>query len=133
MSYNNFSGVKFFLRHQKFQLTSLIFPNMLTMWFCGNVSKYIPPYIILKRTGARHLKGVKQKLSNIKYMVRHILREANISNHTEFVAGFWTLKRVINLCYSVNSMFSFSPCIMSKNKIIHDIICWKTNYNIYHK
>ena len=43
----------------------------------------------------KHLKGGKQKLSNMKYLVKQVIRSAGISNRHDFVVQNWSPRKVI--------------------------------------
>ena len=120
------------LLSQLFHYPSLTFPNMLTMMFCGDVSKNIPPYRMQRQSDVRHLKGGKQKVSNMKYLVKHVLRAAIFVNRPELEVMVWTSRRVIDLYDGVNYMFAF-PCLTANRKRRHETIAWKTYCNILPK
>ena len=52
----NFRGGKMLLTQRYFLIPYMKFTNMLAMWFCGDISKNIRPYRMIK-----HVNGGKQK------------------------------------------------------------------------
>ena len=67
-------GVTIILNSSNFSFPSTTLPNMLPMWFCGDISKKLPPYRMLRRKDVKQVKGGNQNLSNIKTLVKHVLR-----------------------------------------------------------
>ena len=120
-SWKNFRKGRIMLLSRLVQSPSLTFLNMLTMWFCGSVSKNIPPYRMLRQSDVRHLKEEKQKVSNMKYLVKHVLRAAVFVNDPELEVRFWTPKHVIDLYDGVKHIFAF-PCLTANRKRRHDMI-----------
>ena len=55
----NCRGGSILLTQPSFSFPSITFPNMLAMWFCGNISKNIHPYSMLRLKDIKHLKGGK--------------------------------------------------------------------------
>ena len=70
ISWGNCCGGSILLNQPSFSFRSMTFPNMLSMWFCGDISKNIPPCRILRSKDVKHLKDGKQNISNIKYLVK---------------------------------------------------------------
>ena len=60
---------------------------MMSMWFCGDIPKNIYPYRMLGCKDVKQVKGVKQKLSNMKTLVKHVMRAAVISNWNDLVVN----------------------------------------------
>ena len=57
------------------------------MWFCGDIPKNIYPYRMLGCKDVKQVKGAKQKLSNMKTLVKHVMRAAVISNWIDLVVN----------------------------------------------
>ena len=55
------------------------------MWFCGDISTNIPPYRMIWCKEVEQVKGGKQKLSNMKTLVKHVMRAAVILNMNDLV------------------------------------------------
>ena len=58
------------------------------MWFYGDVLRNITLYRMLRHNGVKHLKGGKQKLLNIEYTMKHIVRTANTVTIHNWWLGF---------------------------------------------
>ena len=71
--WGNFRGESILLTQPSFSIPSTTFTNMLAMWFCGDISKNIPPYRMMKAKYVKHVKGGKQKLSNMKSLVKQVI------------------------------------------------------------
>ena len=81
----NCCGGSILLTQPSFSFPSMTFPNMLEMWFCGDISKNSPPYRMLMSKDVKHLKGEKQKISNMKSLVKQVIRAAGIVNRHDLV------------------------------------------------
>ena len=62
-------------------------PNMLSMWFCGDISKKIPPYRMIWSKDVKQVKCGKQKLSNMKTLAKHVMRAMVIANKNDLVVN----------------------------------------------
>ena len=56
----------------------MTFTCMLEMWFFRYISKNIPLYRMLKAKYVMHIKGGKQKLSNMESLVKQVLRDTGL-------------------------------------------------------
>ena len=83
--WENCRGRSILLAQPSFSFLSMTFTCILAMWFCGDISKNIPPYRILRAKDAMHVKDGKQKLSNMKSLVKQLLRAAGIANRHDLV------------------------------------------------
>ena len=128
----NCRGGSIILTHPYFSFPYMTFINMLEICFCGYVSKNIPPYRMLRSKDVIHVKGVKQKLSNMKYLVKHVLISAGISNRHNLVVRNWYLRKVMDLYLDVRRFFDF-PCLSSDKKRRYETISWKTYYKALSK
>ena len=100
-SWGNFCGGSNLLTKPSFSIPSMTFTNMLAMWFCRDISKNIPPYRMLRAKDVKHVKGGKQKLSNMKYLVKHVIRAAGIVNRHDLVVQNWSPRKVVYLYLGV--------------------------------
>ena len=73
------------LTSSDFSFTSMTLPNILSMWFCGDISKYIPLYITLHCKDVKQVKGGKKKLSNMKTLVKYVMIVAVLGNRNYLV------------------------------------------------
>ena len=71
------------LLYRLFQFNSLTLPNILIMWFCVDVSKNIHMYRIMRHNDAKQFKEGKHKLSNMKYLMKHVFMAAVFLNDPE--------------------------------------------------
>ena len=128
----NCRGGSILLTQPSFSFPSITFTCMSAMWFCGDISKNIPPYRMLRAKNVMHIKGGKQKLSNMKSLVKQILRAAGIANRHALVVWNWSPRKVIDLYLGVRHFFAF-PCLSSYFKIFYETISQKTYYNALSK
>ena len=87
----------------------MTFTNMFVMCFCGDISKNIPPYRILRSKDVKHLKVGKQKISNMKYLVKQLIRAAEIVNSHGLDLQKWSPRKVMDLYMGVTSDLSHVP------------------------
>ena len=66
-------GGSILLTQPSFSFPSMIFTKMLYMYSCGDKSKNILPYRMLRKKYVMHVKGGKQNLSNMKYLVKQVI------------------------------------------------------------
>ena len=81
---------------------------MLSMWFYGEISKNIPPYRMLRCKDVRQVKGRKQKLSNMKILVKHVTRAAVPVNWNDLVVTSCSPRKAVDLYVGVRNFFPFS-------------------------
>ena len=79
-----------------------------------------------------HVKGGKQKLSNMKSLVKQVMRAAGISNRHDLVVQNWSPRKVMNLYLGVRHLFAF-PCLSSDKMSRLETISWKTYFNALSK
>ena len=91
------------------------FANMLGMWYCGDISKNVPPYRLLKACDVKGVKGGKQKLSNMRGLVRHVERAARLANVEHLIMKKWNQRRVLDLYAAVKHFFVFSSLVAGKH------------------
>ena len=85
-------------------------PNMLSIWLFGDISKNISPYRMLWCKYVKQVKGGKQKLSNMKNLVKQVIRAAVIENHNDLVLNCWYSRNAMALYVGVRYFFAF-PCL----------------------
>ena len=107
ISWGNCRGGNILLTPSKFSFPSMTLPNMLSMWFCGDISETVPPYRILWSKYVNQVKGGKQKLSNMKTFVKNVMREAVIENRNDLVVNCWSPRKVVDLYGGVKHLFAF--------------------------
>ena len=104
----------FFWLHANFRFPPWHFQNMMSMWFCGDIPKIISPYRMLGCKDVKQVKGVKQKLSNMKTLVKHVMRAAVISNWNDLVVNWCYPRKAMELYENV----IYFPCL-TYEKIRH--------------
>ena len=130
ISWVNCCGGIILLTQPTFSFPSITFPNMLVMWFCGDISKKIPPYMILRSKYVKHIKGGKQKISNMKYLVKQLIRAAGIVNRHDFVIRNCSPSNVLVLYLGVRNFFAFS-CLPSDKTRRYEKLSRKTYFNAF--
>ena len=75
MSWNNCRDGMILLLPPNYVFPSMAFPNLLTMWYCGNRSKNLPSYWMIRVSDMREMKVRIQKLSMMKKLVKTKRRE----------------------------------------------------------
>ena len=105
------------------------FSNMLCMWYCGDKSKNIPPYRLLKAVDVKGVVGGKQKLTNMRSLVRNMERAAGLVNVPHLVKRKWVTRDVLDL-YSAAKHFFVFPSIGKRR---FEQLGWKTFYSIVAK
>ena len=67
--WNNCRDGSISLLPRNYVFPSMTIPNLLTMWYCGDRSKNILPYQVIRGSDMREMKGGIQKLSMMKKLV----------------------------------------------------------------
>ena len=98
---------------------------MLAMWFCRDISKIIPPYRMMREEDVRHVNRGNQKLSNMKYLVKQVIRSARIANKYDLVVQNWYPRKVMYLYLGVSDLFAF-PCLSIDKRRRYKTISWNT-------
>ena len=124
----DYCGRSIILTQPYFSIPSMTFTNMLAMWFCGDISKNLPPYRMMRVKYVINVNGGKQKWSNIKYLVKKVIRAAGIANRHDLVAQNWFPRTVMDLYLFVRHFFAF-PCLSSDKMRRCEKISWKTCQN----
>ena len=99
------------------------------MWFCGDISKNIPPYRMLQCKDVKQVKGGKQNVSNMKTLVKHAMRAVIIVNQNDLVVSCWYPRKVMDLNGGVRHFFAF-PCLTYYKRRCYDTMSWKTYFNV---
>ena len=86
----------------------------------------------MRAKDVKHVKGGKQKLSNMKYLVKHVIRAAGIANIHYLVVRNWSPRKVMDLYLGVRHLFYF-PCLSSDKSIFYETISHKTYFNALSK
>ena len=105
---------------------SMTFPRMLSMWFWGEISKNISPYRMLRCKDVKQVKCGKKKLSNMKTLVKHVMRAGVISNGNDLVVNWWSLRTAMNLYRGVRHLFYF-PYLTSYKRSRYETVL-RENY-----
>ena len=109
--------VNIILTLSNFLIPSMTLPHMLPMWFCGYISTNIPPYIIIWCKDVEQVKVGKQKLSNMKTLVKHVMRLAVIANQNDLVVTFWSPRKLMDLYVVVSNFFDFPFLTYGKRRL----------------
>ena len=70
ISWNNCRDRRISLLPQNYLFPSMTLPNLLMMWYCGDRSKNIPPYCMIRGSDMREMKGGVHKLSTMNKLVK---------------------------------------------------------------
>ena len=87
---------------------------------------------MLRAKDVMHVKGGKHKLSNMKYLVKQVLRAAGIVNKHDLFVRNWSPRKVMYLYLGVRHLFAF-PCLSNDKNRRYEKISWKTYYNALSK
>ena len=106
----NFRGGSILLTKPSFSIPSMTFTNMLAMWFFGGISKIIRPCRMLRAKDVQHVKGGKQKLSNMKSLVKQVISAVGIASRHDLVFQNWSPRKVMDLYLGVRHFLLFLAC-----------------------
>ena len=130
ISWTNIRDGSILLTPRRFSFLSMTFRIMLTMWFCGDISNNMPPYRVLRAKDVKDVKGGKQALSNMKYLVKYVIRDTVIGNCLELHRrGNWTVQNVNDLYMGVKHFFAFQGAGSRR----FETLSWKTYYTLLSK
>ena len=133
ISWTNIRDGSILLTPRRFSFPSMTFRTMLTMWFCGDISNNIPPYRVLRAKDVKEVKGGKQALSNMRYLVKHVIRATVMGNRPELNRrGNWTVQNVNDLYMGVKHFFAF-PSNKGAGSRRFETLSWKTYYTLLSK
>ena len=105
ISWNNCRDGRISLLPRNYVFTSMTLPNLLTMWYCGNRLKNIPPYRMIRGSDMREMKGDIQKLSTIKKFVENVEKGVHIVNLPHLLFQNWTSRKLPDLYNTVKHFF----------------------------
>ena len=101
ISWNNCRDGRILLLPRNYVFPSMTLPNLLTMWYCGDRSKNIPPYWMIRGSDMREMKGGIQKLSTMKKLVKNVEKGVRIVNLPHLLVQNWTSIHVLDLYNAV--------------------------------
>ena len=104
-------------------------PNLIRMWYCGDVPNNIPPYKMLQSCDVALLKHGKSKLYNTK-KISHVDRGAKIVNQPDLIKKDWTEAHTFSIYHAVKHLFMFHSSRVGKKRR-YETILWKTYYNFF--
>ena len=87
---------------------------------------------MMREKYVKHVKGGNQKLSNMKYLVKQVIRAEEIANRYDLVVQNWSPRKVMDLYLGVRRLFDF-PCLSSDTRRSYETISWKTFLNALSK
>ena len=76
-------------------------PKFLMMWYCGDRSKNIPPYMMIRGSDMREMKLGIQKLIMMNKLVKNVEKGVLIMNLPHLLVQNWTSRRVLDLYNAV--------------------------------
>ena len=121
--WRNCCGGSILLTQTSFSIPSMKFTNILEMWFCGDISKNVPSCRMMREKDVKHVKGGKQKLSNIKSLVKQVIIAAGVANRHDLVVQNWSPRKLMDLYLDVRHFFDF-PCLSSDKRRLCETISW---------
>ena len=127
ISWNSFRDRRISLLPRNYFFPLMKLPKLLTMWYCGNRLKNIPPYWISRGSDMRETKGRIQKWSMINKLVKNVEKGVRILNLPHPLVKNWTSRHVLDLYNDVKHLFGFTS--LNKRRRLKKI-AWKINYNI---
>ena len=92
----------------------------------------IPPYRMLRAKDVKHVNGGKQKLTNMKSLIKQVIRAAGIANRDNLVVQNWSPRKVMDLCLGVRNFYDFT-CLSSDNRRLYETISQKIYFNALSK
>ena len=126
--WGNCCGGSIILTQPSFSFSYMKLANMLVMWFFRDISKNIPPYSMLRAKYFIHVKGGNQNLSNMKYLVKQVLRATGIANINYLVVQDCSSRKMKYLYLGVRHLFNFI-CLSSVKIRLYETISWKKYFN----
>ena len=82
---------------------------------------------MMRAKDVKHVMGGKQKLSNMIYLVKKVIRDAWIVNIYDLVVRNWFPRKVMDSYMGVRHLFAF-PCLSSDKRRRYETISWKTYF-----
>ena len=86
----------------------------------------------MREKDVKHVKGGKQKLSNMKSLVKQVIRAMGIANRHDLVVRNWFPRKVMDLYMGVRHFFDF-PCLSSDKGRRYKTISRKKYFNALSK
>ena len=109
ISWNNCRDGMILLLQQNYVFLSITLPNLLKMWYCGDRSKNVPPYWVIRGSDMIDMKGGIQKLIMINKLVKNVEKGVWILNLPRLLVKNWTSRHVLDLYNAVKkTCISFS-------------------------
>ena len=71
---------------------------------------------------------MEKNLSNMKTLVKHVMRAAVIANQNGLVVACWSPRKVIDLYVGVRHFFAF-PCLAYEKRRRYETMSWNTYFN----
>ena len=78
------------------------------MWYCGDRSKNIPPYWMIRGSDMREMKVEIQKLSMMKKLAKQVDKGVRIVNLPHLLVQNWITRHVLDLYSTVKHLFVFN-------------------------
>ena len=128
MAWRNCLGGKLRFLPESFVFPTMTLPNLVRMWYNGDVPSNIPPYKMLRTCDVSHLKHGKCKLYQMNKLLGHVERAASIVNQPHLVRKYCTEEHAFALYNAVKSSFLFDTIKVGKRQR-YESISWKTYYN----
>jgi len=98
----------------------------VTTWYCGDKSRGIPPYRVLRAWDVAHIKGGKCKLSMMRRVVDAVCRGATVVNQPQLVKKNMKEPEALELYQAVKHLFHF-PALEKKTRR-YETLSWKSFY-----
>ena len=112
---------------ESFVFPTIPLPNLVRMWYCGDVPSNIPPYKMLRTCNVSHLKHGKCKLSQMKNLMGYVERAASIINQPHLVRKDCIADHAFVLYNAFKHLFLFDSIKVGKRQR-YESISWKTYY-----
>ena len=107
ISLNNCRNRRILLLPQNYVFPSMTLPNLLTMWYCGDRLKNIPPYWMIRGSDMREMKVGIHKLSMMKKLVKNVEKGIRIVNLPHLLVKNSKLRHVLDIYNYVKHFFAF--------------------------
>ena len=104
-------------------------PNLIRIWYCGDLQNDIPPYQILRGIDLNESRNSRATLSMMRILMKHVEGAAGIVNLTHLVKKCMNENDSVSLYHAVKHMFKFD-CLRVGKKRRYETISWKMYYNI---
>ena len=125
VAWRNCLGGNIRLLPESFVFPTTPLPNLVRMWYCGDVPSNIPPYKMMQTCDVSPLKYGKCKLSHMKKLMGHAERAASIVNQPHLVRKDCTAEHAFSLYNVVKHLFFFDSIKLGKRRC-YESISWNT-------